>query len=332
MIDKLDIVVSDLAQIGGVTSHVKRLLPYLKKRNIKFSILSHPDSNNKLKDIVLKSFWFLKFLLRKNNNLVHFHKSFGFLQFFYWYLFSRINTSNILITIHNNNILYCGGFRKRIIVKLLKATRYRYLFVVSDKVFDFLSNNSIKCDYLPAYVPPELKDIVIVESDKPLFLYSVYKATKENLVNTYGFDIALDLLIHYKESFNMLFLVGDKKKSDIDLINKMIKEKNVKDNVFIFFNKELISYVKNCVFILRPNRKDGFGISLQEAIDVNVLAVASNVCKRPEGTIVYSDFNDLIKIVKKIHILKDVEKKANIQRDELDYHIQLIDIYQTILM
>ena len=102
MIDKLDIVVSNLAQIGGVTSHVKRLLPYLKKRNIKFSILSHPDANNKLKDIVLKSFWFLKFLLRKNNNLVHFHKSFGFLQFFYWYLFSRINTSNILITIHNN--------------------------------------------------------------------------------------------------------------------------------------------------------------------------------------------------------------------------------------
>lgn len=330
--DKIDFVVNSLDQIGGVSTHVKRLLPYLKRNNINFSILCPQESKNKLKDIILKSFWFLKLLLKKNHNLIHFHKSFGFPQFLYWYLFSKINTSNIIITIHNDNLLHYGVVKKTITLELLKRTKYLELFVVSDKLYDFLNDSSVRCKYLPAYVPPEVTEFIHLHSNRPLFLYSVFRATKENISSTYGFDIALDMLVRFKKEFNMLFLIGDKARSDIEVLERMLKEKEVEENVIIVYNSELVSYVKNCSFILRPNRKDGYGISLQEALDMSVLAVASSVCKRPEGTLTYGSFDELVEIVKKILTLNDEEKFEILsRRQRLEYHIQLIKIYKLYL-
>ncbi len=328
--NRIDLVVSNLNQIGGVTTHVKRLLPYLAKNNIKYSIQSHPSSKNRALDIFFKSGWFLIFLLKKNHNLVHFHKSFGFFQFFYWYLFSKINSQNILITIHNNNIIHYGNLKQKIVIQFLKHTNYLNLLVVSDNVYDFLKIHGIKCNYLPAYVPPRPKPTILVESDKLIFMYSVYRATKTNLNTIYGFDIALNILVHFKERLNMLFLIGHKEKSDIQLVEKMIAEKDIKENVMLVYNSDIISYIKNCIFLLRPNRKDGYGISLQESMEMNVLAIASNVCKRPNGTIIFNNFNELISLIEK-GLRFTVEEKQKIieTRSELTYHLQLIDIYKS---
>ena len=59
---------------------------------------------------------------------------------------------------------------------------------------------------------------------------------------------------------------------------------------------------KKVDLFLRPTNTDGFGISLAEAIHFGTLAIASDVCPRPEGTILFKnrDFNDLFTKVNKI--------------------------------
>lgn len=331
MKDKLDIVVGDLTQIGGVSTHVNRLVPFLKREGIDFIISSPPERDNGVRDAVAKSYWFIRFLFKTNENLVHFHKSFGFLQYFYWFIFSRVNSDRVIITIHNDSVMSYGILKRRIVIALLRATTFEHLIVVSDKLFDYLSRNDLECHYLPAHVPLKQVESVVLDKDKPMFMYSVYRATKENLVNIYGFDIALDLLSKFKERYNMLFLVGDKKKSDTGLINAMIGEKNLESNVILLYNKDLVKYIRNCEFILRPNRKDGYGISLQEAIDLGVMAVASNVCKRPEGTVIYKNFSGLIEIVSNLQLINNSSELSCSKRSNGDFHNELIELYRKLI-
>jgi glycosyltransferase involved in cell wall biosynthesis len=44
---------------------------------------------------------------------------------------------------------------------------------------------------------------------------------------------------------------------------------------------------------VRLNRVDAFGVSIVEAMSAGVPALATNVCRRPDGCLVFSDYDEL---------------------------------------
>lgn len=328
----IELVVDNLNRIGGVSTHVNRLIPRLKNEKIPYIISSYPESKSKYLETLKKIWWSVKFIFKRNDNIVHFHKSFGFPQYIYWYLYSWINSDKVIITLHNSSLLSYSRFKLKIVLKLLRGTKYLKLIVVSDRVYDLLQDQDISCDYIPSYIPPNSFKKVNIKSDRKLFMYSVFIGNKANLFKTYGFDVALKLLKEYSSEFKMLFLVGDKERSDVEFIEQIINKERLKNDIQIIYNENLVSYIENCEFLLRPNRIDGYGISLQEALDLNVIAVGSAVCQRPKGTIIYKDFDDLIRIVNKIQNLSN-SKKVEIlkQKKKSDYSVKLVEIYNKLL-
>ena len=86
-------------------------------------------------------------------------------------------------------------------------------------------------------------------------------------------------------------MIGNKIDSDLEYLNNLIMKYGIRDDIEIIFEENLIDYVQNCEFILRPNLSDGYGVSLQEAMDLGVPGIASDVCERPKGTVVFRSNN-----------------------------------------
>ena len=75
------------------------------------------------------------------------------------------------------------------------------------------------------------------------------------------------------------------------------------DAIFIMCGqKELWPLLKYATVFIRPTLSDSYGISIAEALYVGTPAVASDVCKRPVGTILYKagDVVDLSEKVRRI--------------------------------
>ncbi len=123
----------------------------------------------------------------------------------------------------------------------------------------------------------------------------------------------------------MLFLIGSEKESDKSYLEQLLNSFQVKDSVTIVYEKQLVDYLPNCEFLLRTNNEDGYGVSLQEALDLRVPAIATDVCIRPKGTILFrrGDIDDLLLKVERINDLWDENSI-----DTPCYHEQLLELYK----
>ena len=76
---------------------------------------------------------------------------------------------------------------------------------------------------------------------------------------------------------------------------------------------EFWKIIKISDLFVRPTRSDSFGISIQEALFCNVPAIASDVCIRPEKTILFRSGDEKDFILKATDILrrKTYEAKAS---------------------
>ena len=64
--------------------------------------------------------------------------------------------------------------------------------------------------------------------------------------------------------------------------------------------------------MVRPTCTDGFGVSIQEAITFGCPAVASDVCQRPTGTVVFKN-RDMEDFERKVRSILSA-KKSNEER------------------
>lgn len=249
-------------------------------------------------------------------------------------MFSYIRKEDIIVTIHSERLLNYKPIKKALALYLLSKTKKLTLISVSKNLNGYLSENNINSIFLPAYVPPSnssehRREVEDYKSD--LFLFSVWKFTPKLANDVYNGPLVFEFLKGKKEKFTMLFMIGTKEGSDLDYLEKMLISYNIKDNVKLVFDENLVDYVHNCKFLVRPNLMDGYGVSIQEAMDLGVPAIASNVCERPKGTILFEN-NDLDDFSKKIeYVLNTPKQELLIEKEELIYHRKLIDLYLRIL-
>jgi hypothetical protein len=116
----------------------------------------------------------------------------------------------------------------------------------------------------------------------------------------------------------------------------MIKKLNLNE-CFLLLNENLsfVRLIEQADIVLRPTNTDGDALTIREALYLNKTVIASDVVKRPSGTILFKsrDTNDLeIKIMENISRISQMpEKQLNDQKKEdLTYYCDLI--YSTLKM
>jgi glycosyltransferase involved in cell wall biosynthesis len=315
--------------LGGISVHIERMEYFLQKENIDYTIYNHGFSKgNNVITTNKKWYWYIKMLFLKSHNTFHFHQFFLF-HFTYFFIFSLLRKEKIIVTIHSERILFYHKILRSVVLFFIKKTKRLTLICVSQNLSNYFNKAGIKCATLPAYVPPKLVKDCNVNSSKKLILFSVWKFNEKLANEIYNVPLAFEYLSRNKKDYEMLFMVGNRLGSDEKLLDKLISKYDIRDNLKVIYDESLINYVKNCHLLLRPNLSDGYGVSLQEALDLGVPGIASDVCERPKGTILFKnnnieDLSSKMKLVDTIPLTEILKEK-----EELNYHLKLIEIYKT---
>jgi glycosyltransferase involved in cell wall biosynthesis len=233
-----------------------------------------------------------------------------------------------VVTIHSERLFDYGNIKRIIALFFISKTKRLQLISVSKKLNDFLESKKIPSFHLPAYVPPSNVDCKEVEDSNELFLFSVWKLNRKLAEEIYNVPLAFEFLRKNKENLTMLFMVGNKLGSNLDYLEEIMSKYGVKDNLKVVFDENLVDYVHNCRFLLRPNKSDGYGVSLQEALDLGIPAIASDVCVRPKGTLLFENDN-LKDMTNKINQVLNSQKENFLkEKEDLKYHTELIQLYK----
>ena len=202
-------------------------------------------------------------------------------------------------------------------------------------------------EVIPSFIPPTVREEEIAEipqevwafmnSHNPVISANAYRIIFYNNQDLYGIDMCVDLcanLGQYYPEIGLVFCLPDI--GDHEYFNKMkqrIAEKGIENN-FLFITEQYQFYpiLMKCDAFVRPTNVDGYGISIAEAIYFKVPAVASDVCSRPEGTILFSS-RDMGEFTSKV---KDVLDNCDLYKEKLeainleDNFSQIMKVYQKV--
>lgn len=318
--------------IGGVSIHVYRLIHNLHKLDSSIILRnfgnSLPASNVPyVKQVSYRWLEFFLLLFRKKR-VIHLHSN-NLLAFALFILLGRRH--KVGVTLHNQNLIKETSFiRKKIIQNFLRKADFvvlnddNYMLRLCSH-FHCLKNNFY---VLPAFLPPDESEYLGLGEDilsfrkQHVFLLSAnaYKLRYENGIDIYGFDLLIQLVKSLKEkgiNVGLIFclpMIGDMAYYQECL--SLIKEMNIEDNILIV-QKEIpngFEVWKLSDLFIRPTFTDIEGISVKEALYCGTQAIASDVCKRPNETILFKNRNyrDLEEKVLNFYNSYTVSRKKNL--------------------
>ena len=338
---------------GGISVHIQRLNEQLQKKGFKCIIY---DSGKK-RDILQKHVkatkntkgGMLKYLLTANEDIVH-HHGYEPKSLLLFSLFSIVRKKKVVFTIHSfrYNVKKINIFHK--FVFRIAAMANIYFIVVGPQIKENIIALGIapeNIEVIPSFIPPTAREEEIAEipqkiwdfidSHNPVISANAYRIIFYNNQDLYGIDMCVDLcanLGQYYPKIGLVFSLPDI--GDHEYFKKMkqrIAEKGIENNfLFITEQYQLYPILMKCDAFVRPTNVDGYGISIAESIYFKVPAVASDVCSRPEGTILFSS-RDMGEFTSKV---KDVLDNCDLYKEKLeainleDNFSQIMKVYQKV--
>ena len=289
--------------IGGVSVHSIRLFHLLEKEG--FNVTKFKLNKRNVPGVQ----WivFLFHLVFKRYDIVHLQL---FEPLFYKVvlLICKLKKTKLILTIHNPHV----SSRIKENIALLNQTDV--IVMVGGHIVDSYSSSGAELTseikVISSYLPPNEKEeanilktyprelnTFIKKYDKTI-LISAFKLIHTNKgEDLYGIDKAIELLKELIVEINSIGLIiaiaDDRFNIEYNsILKERIKEYGIERNVlFLGGQREIWPLFKSVNLFLRPTVYDGFGISVAEAIDMGCPAIASDVCKRAEGAIIYDYFN-----------------------------------------
>lgn len=156
-----------------------------------------------------------------------------------------------------------------------------------------------------ATYPQEL--FTFLSTHTPIIIINAFQLTLWQSRDLYGIDQTIEMIKNLKEIYPNIGLVvvlgslGDEQYYQV--LMKRIQTYVLHDAIFIMHGqKELWPLLKYATIFVRPTLSDGCSVSIAEALYLGTRTVASDVCKRPTGTVLYKagdiiDFTEKIKQV-----------------------------------
>lgn len=305
--------------VGGISVYLYRL----KKR---FPDYIFVDESR------LSKWEFIKVIFKMNGH-VFYHFDHLKRQLFI-FIVCKLLGNHFSLVIHNDrlkhNYISSNIFRRYLVRTILRNTTE--IQCVNENTANFIKEilkvDPQKIIITNPFLPPPLteeNDILLTYNRSVFEFLSEHKyvivANASNIKfykkqDLYGLDLCIELVARLKEYFpqvGLIFALADS--SNVEYLNKIdqrIEELDIKKNVyFLTGQKELWPLFKRADIMVRPTNTDGDAVSIREALYFGCPAVASDVCRRPEGTLLFKnrDLNDFYQKVYNILKEKDSNSK-----------------------
>lgn len=346
---------------GGCSVYVKRLIDklnsdgykaggfYLESCNDK-KIESSPlyDRWNWMETHLLpfKIWRYLKII--KHYKIIHSHFSLEGMG--YLWMLMKLGKKKVVVTIHNSMV--STFYRQTNIVnrffinKMLRSKDVCWV-TVSVEGKEQLLSLPIKPLYnvhvIPAYIPVVDECYIPLTSKMQTYInnhdYNIAFYGHSFMLNegtdVYGFQTIIDIysrLIktsHYNVGLVLcLSDVHDTEK--IQELREYAQKKNVDDCIYwqIGAIDNIRTLWKSVDVYVRPTSTDGDSVAVREALDEGISVIASDVCDRPEGVIVYKYGNEDELYDKLVLCFNNPIKNT---KPNYDYYYSMKDIYDNLL-
>lgn len=294
--------------IGGVTTHIYRLLEHLEDSCVAFRFISL-DSENLLQ--ILKQFHKYK--------VIHLHTSNVWLRLFLS-IYSLLFNNKLILTYHGNLGRY-NAFLNWIDNLSVKFTSVPIVLNQQSYKRAILINKNVRL--VPAFIPPK-EEI----SKENLFLAkeSLFFKKKYNKVYcTNAFDVTFDKygneiygISSLVELFNSLneygFIISDPSGNYKKYLLK--KKITINDNILILnYNHSFYSVLKLTDGFIRSTTTDGDSLSVKEALHLGKIVYCTDCIDRPKGVILFKthDYKQLKNFLVKEDFLEYFKKKINVE-------------------
>jgi len=335
--------------LGGVSVHVFRLADALSDKGYIINIYSESRETKNYDDKIIiyplenPMLWGIKQLFSCKDKIIHYHGHSWNLRFVF--SLSRIKKKKIILSFHSlrdnwQNFKWTKKLKIKILLKLVN-----YIIVVSAKHRDRIikwGGNPEKVKVINAFLPPSKIEVqndlsekvqYFIQSGNPLIIANGWKLKFYNGEDLYGADMVIRLAGDLKKKFpevKVLFFLGEVGNTQyFDTLIKEIECTGLMNYFKFVIGEGLIPILTKATLFIRPTNTDSFGVSIQEALYYNVPSLASDVCERPEGTIIFKnrDYNDMLE--KAINILENNSKYPNFSKSEIDSNFEkIIELYQ----
>lgn len=219
-----------------------------------------------------------------------------------------------------------GGWVCRQIIKIcLRGARS--IQVVGEhirrKLIKYIPELEPKIFVQNAFLPPPLEDepeilasyepetFDFIKRSKPLIVANAFRLVEwSDGTDLYGLDMCVELMKRLKTvypSAGLLFALADAeyRSGYLAMMKRRIEQYGLTGNFhFMTGQKELWPIFRNAALMVRPTYKDGYGISIAEALYFDCPAIASDISERPKGTILFrnrdgEDFYDKVGMILK---------------------------------
>ncbi len=310
---------SDLAIIGGlpppyggVSIHLKRLLPHLDQAGIRYHVYDTSGESvpgEKATRVGRNGgLWFAKYLLCGREPVVYLHTSQWGIWAATWWL-SRVRGKSVIITVHTDSLRRLWGSRGRLarwsVVRAFRAAKA--IVAVNTHIRDFLNEVAgvgTRTVVVPAFVPP----LVDAEDEKaiaptvrdfcrthhPLILANGAPIVYQDGRDLYGIDMTIELADRLRERWPKIGVVWYVLKfpgwspSYLERMSAEVGRRGLGAHwLFAEPTGEMYPVFRDSQVFVRPTCSDGDAVSIREALHFGVPTVASDAAPRPEGTIVF---------------------------------------------
>ena len=237
------------------------------------------------------------------------------------YFFSFLFQKKTIVTIHSlSNLRSCFSiFVSQKFLHLANKT-----IVVSVEISKKIN---LKEKYiLPAFVPPFMEK----ESKLPQKILNVLKQNKQKKIivsnafrldflnneDLYGLDLIIDvsrMIKKEKRNYKIIFVVASLNEK-LNMYNKIINEENLSSAIYLVpYSISFVKLILESDLVIRATNTDGDALTVREALYLKRPVIASDVVRRPKGTILFENRNSKDLYLK----IKEVLETNYIKR--LDY-------------
>lgn len=332
---------------GGISVYIKRLISNLTKDGYKVGGYYVPDIVNKefnSSPLFEKWTWFetykypikiWKFLnTARKYKIFHSHCSLEMMSYLWTvkFLFSK----HIIITVHNSMV--CNYYKKTnfinrfFINRMLQTDKVTWI-AVSKEGKEQLESLPVKSKspiiVIPAYIPIEQKEHLplsdsmqsYIDSHNRIISFYGHSFMLNGGEDVYGFESALRMyaeICRQKENIGMIFCIAEiREKEKIEALHRIAVELSINDKIYwqIGAISNIKSLWRQTHIYIRPTSTDGDSVAIREVLDEGAIVIASDVCTRPIGVIVYK-YNDLNDFIKK------VKENLNTPKNEVHYNYE----------
>lgn len=315
---------------GGVSVHSQRLKAFLEEQGdevLVFNANTVNSTGGKVRRKLSHLFWLSKFLFCPRCDILHLHILPRWWERAFILLVARRRGMKTVLTIHSlrDDWDQLSSREKSRASYVMHTTDY-LIFTnrnIEDELTERFSRTADYCTLSP-FIPPPQRDGIVLPAQLESFIRDhrfIISGNASNMnffegTDLYGLDMFIELCGRFQAQTDIGFVYCLTRLTDKQYFDKMqarIKQLGIENSILIVLDSiEFWPVLRKSQLFVRPTCSDSYGVSIAEALTLGVPSVASNVCARPDGTIIFEsrDGEDLYHKVEAIINDYDTYKAA----------------------